>query len=697
MADTATKRVQWQCPTFRQDKSNWPSVHSWMKRQVESGQKQLEMNPGFEQLEESIRLLSGAPSEELLKRQKSGYSKLQTSRLKRDLREMVNSLSEIRFNPAYTAGDKTQEKSAHVLNSYGSYWYSASFADLKIRKALQWMAITPRGWLEICYRYVPGRNERLIDLIPHSYFDVVMTGVPESGDYQEAYTVTIIKDLPVYLAHSLWPDYQSDLVPDKEGPRSWIDKVKDKAVGVVADVFAATPDKVAVEDPRCRLFYQYVIDLSINRSGKTMKMGYEKRTVDGVEIQVETPWSYDVPSVGEPIVKGRDANGEVVYKIATEEDARIFPGRRLLVGNESKLFYDGPDWNWYGGVNLVPFSADSWPFGEFSMVHDLAPMQEAINEIERIVHQLIRRRYKPPMKYNYRAVDRNKAKSFNMDSDQRIGYNGQEGTGENIFSPIMPKDFYQVEAYVQEFVKYLVEALDDQAGRQSAVAMSKLKSMTGGDSLEKLLELVGPIVRGIAREMERSMRDLADMFKYLVYQYITTPEILPIVGEDGITPVNYDYDPGNLIPSHLPGEAVSYPSIFTRQQRAKWACRHIKFTIQPGTLHEVTQMTQKLLFLQLWRGGFKISSYDMAQVLRLGNYGKVDGSTMYERWRNEKRQEMEDMAQMQQELGIEPQQGPSGQGSKGGFKGGGGRAPSGQAAPKLQTKGDGRPVVRESP
>jgi hypothetical protein len=699
------KRVNWQVPDYRPDKSNWPAVHQFMLQSVKDGGEFMEQSPGFQQLEESIRLLSGQPTDDLQKLQKNGYSKLQTSRLKRDLREMVNSLSEVRWIPGYHPSNSSQDRSANSLNKYGEHWYYTTFADLKIRKALQWMAISPCGWLEICYRQVPGKNKRVIDLIPHSAFDVVMTGVPESGDFQEAYTVTVVKDLPVYLAHALWPDFQKDLQPDRETPRGWLEKIKEGAKAVVADVFAQPPDKSTAKNPTCRLYYQYVIDLSINKSGKEMKMGFEKRTVkepglpDRTEL-VETPWSYTVPYVGQPIPKRRDASGEVVYKIATEEDARIFPGRRLLVGNEQKLFHDGPMWDWAGQVPLVKFASDSWPFGEFSMVHDLAPMQEAINEIERLIHQLIRRRYRPPMKYNYRAVDRTKAKAFNIDSDNRIGYNGQEGTGDNVMTPLMPKEFYAVEAPVFEFLKHLIESMDDQAGRQSTGALSKMKGMAGGDSLERLLELIGPIVKGIARDMERSLRDMAEMFKYLVYQYVTSPQLIRVTGEENAAPENFDFDPGNLIPSHLPDENKEFPSVYSRMQRAKWACENTPYLIQAGTAHEVTSMAQKLLYLQLFRAHAPIAFADVAEVLKLGNYGGVKGATGRERYRNEKIEDMEFQAQMMamaQEITGQPgmpQQG--GPGPKGGNPGGG-RAPSGQTSPKLQQKGDGRPVVRESP
>lgn len=705
-SDSQRKRVNWQVPEYRSDKSNWKDVHQFLTQAVSDGSEFMQQSPGFTQLEESIRLLSGAPTDDLQKLQKNGYSKVQTSRLKRDLREMVNSLSEVRWIPGYHAENKSQNKAADNLNKYGENWYYTTFADLKIRKGLQWMAISPCGWLEVGYRQIPGKNKRIIDLIPHSAFDVVMTGVPESGDFQEAYTVTIIKDLPVYLAHALWPDFQRDLQPDRETPRGWLEKIREGAKAVVADVFSQPPDKSTAKNPTCRLYYQYVIDLSINRTKSEMKMGYEKRVVkeqgmpDRTEL-VETPWSYTVPYVGQPVPKRRDASGEVVYKIASEEDARIFPGRRLLVGNEQKLFYDGPMFDWHGSVPLVKFAADSWPFGEFSMVHDLAPMQEAINEIERIMHQLIRRRYNPPMKYNYRAVDRSKAKAFNIDSPNRIGYNGMEGTGDNVMTQLMPKDFYQIEASVPEFLKYLIESLDDQAGRQGSTALSKMKGVAGGDSLERLLELVGPIVKGIAREMERSLRDLAEMFKYLVYQYVTSPQLIRVTGEENAAPENFDFDPGNLIPSHMPDENKEFPSVYSKMQRAKWAAENTPYLIQAGTAHEVTSMAQKLLYLQLFRAHAPIAFSDVAEVLKLGNYGQTPGSTGRERYQNEKIEDMEFQAQMMarvQELTGQPgapQQG--GMGPKGGHTGSGGRAPTAQRSPQLQQKGDGRPVVRESP
>src|SRR5208282_3819831 len=344
------------------------TVHEWMDQQVKAGKDYQESSPGYEELEEAIRLLSGTPSEPLaLKQKNEGYSKLRTARLKRNIKEMVNSLSDIRYTPGFHSDSNDTQSQAELLNRVAYSWYVDRFIDTKIKKAVQWMAITPCGWLEICYRQIPGERDRKeIDCVPHSFFDVVMSGVPDSGDHQEAYTVTIIKDLPVYLAHALWPKHQHVLIPDRESPKGWRERIKE----VYDAVFSEGPQKKTAQNPTVRMYYQYVLDLSINETKTEMKMGFEEGR--------PTPWSYIVPYVGQPIPKGYDENNTPIYRLATVEDARLFPGRRLIVGTDSVCIYDGPMFDWHGKVPLVKFCADSWPFGDFSMVHDTANIQDTI-------------------------------------------------------------------------------------------------------------------------------------------------------------------------------------------------------------------------------------------------------------------------------------------------------------------------------
>jgi len=702
MAET-TKRRSWQVPPF--SGSTPAEVQEWAKQQKDDGIEYFESSPGFEQLEESVRILSGRPNAGTAAKQKDPkYSKLSTNRLKRDLREMVNSLSEIRYNPGYGAGNNDLHATAETLNNVGYFWWVGRFIDLKFKKGIQWMAISPCGWIEICYRTIPGeRGKKAIDCIPMSAFDVVMTGVTESGDHQEAYAVTLIKDVPVYLAHALFPDNQNDLKPDRETPNSWYERVRAKAQKVINEVFSGNePEKTTARNPTCRIYYQYVLDLSINRSGKTMKMGYVKSGSNGTMTESETPWSYDVPSVGESIPVGWEGETQIFRK-ATADDARIFPGRRLIIFTDTmnKPLYDGPMFDWHGRVPVIKLAADSWPFGDFSMLHDAAPMHEAVNEIDRISHQTLRNRFDPTLLYNMRSVARGDAKAVRLDvQGKRVGYNGAEGN--DPMKPLVPHNFNVVEGWVSEFRKYLTDEMDYELGVHQISALSKMKAGAGagGDQFDKLMD-AGPIVKGIARDMERSFRDLADMFMFLVFQYMTTPQIMQIVGPDGVTAENYDFEPGNLIPSHLPGEGdKSKKSVYSQMQRAKWLAEHINFMVTPGTLHEIVQTTQKMMYLQLLKMGFPIDPWSLAEILRIPNFGKPpDGAnSMIEKWMAWQKMQMEFKMAMAAEMqGMQPEGNTPGLGPKGGPKGTGGRSSTGAQAPQLTSKDNGsRQTMKES-
>lgn len=725
--ESQSKEKSWQVPDYLT--ATPKQVTIWAYDQVADGRERFEASPGYSQLEEAVRLLSGEPDSRLAAKQKDGkYSRLYTARLKRNLREQIGALSDIRFVPGYRSDNKQFSKQETTLNNYASFWYVDQFVDIAIKKGVQWMGITPCAWLEIGYHQVPGRRDKQeITVNPLSAFDVVMTGVPESGDHQGAYTVTIIKDTPVYLAHSLFPTLQHLLRPDRETPVSWFEKMRDKTRAIISDMFSVPANSPSTaKSPTVRLFYQYVLDLSINNSGKEVKMGYVKKwrkvteagqLVDR-EQEIETPWAYKVPSLGQMIPAGYDTNGQAVYRVAQEEDCRLFPGRRLIIFNEQKdRLYDGPMFDWHDQVPLVKLCGDSWPFADFSMLHDTAPIQVTINELERMAHQTARNRYNPSMLYNYRAIDRNKAKVFRTDvTGQRLGYNGAEGNGDNVMRPALPKEFYGIEEWYMKFVaEYLPGAMDYQMGVGQMKELAKAKIALKDDSLQSALENAGPIVKSIGRDMERAMRDLAEMFKFLVIQYKTTPQLLQILGKDGITPENFDYEPGNLVPSHLPGEQTSKPSIYSRRERAKYLADHIPFFITPNTLHEIVQMQQKMIYLQLWRSPnqFPIDPWTIAEVLRLGNFGdKPDGgNTILERY--VKWQEMQLRMKMKmaaeakilaQELGLsdEGMEGGGGGGAgggtpKGGARGRGGRAPSGSQPPQLVTKdGGARTTIKES-
>ena len=70
----------------------------------------------------------------------------------------------------------------------------------------------------------------------------------------------------------------------------------------------------------------------------------------------------------------------------------------------------------------------------------------------------------------------------------------------------------------------------------------------------------------------------------------------------------------------------------------------------PGSIHGISQTQQKLLMLQLWRGGFPINPERVAKALGIENWGTLDGTTDLEKWQAFKRIELEFQVALKRKL-----------------------------------------------
>jgi hypothetical protein len=236
------------------------------------------------------------------------------------------------------------------------------------------------------------------------------------------------------------------------------------------------------------------------------------------------------------------------------------------------------------------------------------------------------------------------------------------------------------------------------ADQFQALANAKVAS---SEPAEDLLRIAGPIARDISSSMESPMADVMEMLKYQILQFLDTARMMTYVGPDGVTPSTLDFDPSKIVPSHMPGEDEESKSKFSRQERAKTFARNLRLQVAPGSIHGITQTQQKLLMLQLWRGGFPINPERVAKTLGIENWGTLDGNSDLEKWQSFKRLELEFAAALKKEAGalMPPTQQPSGTGPGGGPAGKGGRPSSGTKPPAARTKGSAegpRAVISES-
>ena len=105
----------------------------------------------------------------------------------------------------------------------------------------------------------------------------------------------------------------------------------------------------------------------------------------------------------------------------------------------------------------------------------------------------------------------------------------------------------------------------------------------------------------------------------------------------------------------------------------------------------------KLGLVQLRKAGIQIDSQTIADAWSVPNYGTIPGSTVREKWEAEQEMNLRFAARMKEEgmsLTDQGQMNPAG--AQAGGKKQEGRSPSGQQAPSLVQKADGRSTITES-
>lgn len=665
----------------------------WLNEAVEEGEAWMRNQRGYTDFRKALDVLSGKTESPLTLAEYR--SKIGSNGLKRDIREVVGALANIRPWAGYHSDNKTFAANATMMNKVTRAIYLEQYFDRSLKEALQYAAATCTGWVRPLYRRgMAGTGKGQIRLMTYGAPCVLPVQLPSNNDWQEAYSVTLLDEVPIYMAHAMFPDHQDKLMPTSS--RYWYSaEIRRSAIGNLWRRMWTSPRRdvdSGLNNVFIPLRYTTVIDLTVNSTGQMIPMG-----------QIGSPWYYEVPSLGQEIQTGVDRDNRPIFRKADANDARLYPYRRLIISSQNCVCYDGPSFNWHGELDLVPFCVDDWPWEAigFSLVHEGYELQAAEHEIERGVMDKIRAQLDPPLGYDINAVPAKQAKAFDpMQPRARIGFDGS--MVDKPFVTTTPPETYQVSAEVLQFKSILREDRQYQLGIRDVVALAKARAMgKGHDEMDLKLEASGPIVRDISRSMERSLSRIGNQIKYLVLQYMDTPRLMQYVGEDEVTQEILDYDPLSLIPSHLPGEEPTGPdqrpiaSRYTKLQRARWFADNLKFFMLPNSVHEITQMTHRLLLLQLRKAGLPIDSQTLFEACEVGNIDEIK-----RRYWEEQEEMIHHAIRLQAIAKAEGQEmdvlGMLTAGKGGSAKGKGGRPSSGQAAPQLATKGDMRSTIKES-
>lgn len=322
----------------------------------------------------------------------------------------------------------------------------------------------------------------------------------------------------------------------------------------------------------------------------------------------------------QPIVMGTPGSNWA-YIVQPEEP--LYPRGRLLVATDEALIYDGPNTYWHGMFPLCRLKLWSvpWQFLGIPLFNDLLPVQDAINETVHDVRLGIKQWVDPDITYNRNAVSES---TMRLMDPRRPGKRVKVAPG--FGEPWKKEDGpnAQVLGMAVDLWDRLTTKFTDLAGTANLSALLQLRQLPSADTIQKYYEALTPEIRQEARQVEAFLRDLSDMIKVNYFQFLSEAKRVQILGQGGITLNDFDFDPGQLVPSLTPGDPGYTPELdgrnTTRDQRAQWFHKQFLFVVAPNSVLAMDATERKMLRLQLARQGY-YDFWSLHETLETPNVG----------------------------------------------------------------------------
>ena len=483
-----------------------------MLESVQEGEAWLRTQRPAQGWESALQVLSEPDSPSIA----DGLSSVSYNKTRRIFRELVAGLSNFRHEGEYKpTWDNKLYDTANTLTNLDRNWYKRTRAWQAHRAGLQYGLALGTGYLyQVWDKHFHSQYRGDIKLQAYGPQDVTFVQLPRDHNLQKAYAVIIREELPINLAKYIWstdnPEFADSLVPDRDQP-GWLSKGLQKLQQFVSPALRVAGRMGGQSDqrttfPSVDIFHMYVMDGTINETGHPIQMGMKG-----------TNWSYIVPSIGDavPTATKNPETGNFFTTPAGAEQSRLFPLRRYVVFSRTAIAYDGTSPWWHGAVPLAKFSFGdlAWEALGASDMPGLKSMQDGIVALMRGIEDSAAARLDPPAIYDDQMVSSTWAQGFNpRKAGVRAAANLQ--MGDPIKYPILPA-YYDVPSWITQWIEAQEGRMDYLSSATDLVAIAKAKQIPGADTLEKLMEMAGPIVQDNIRRLEEPLQQLGEWRKAL--------------------------------------------------------------------------------------------------------------------------------------------------------------------------------------
>jgi hypothetical protein len=398
---------------------------------------------------------------------------------------------------------------------------------------------------------------------------------------QNAFGVIIRRERTVNYLRHMYPKFANKIHADREGSYAAMQKKASynrtlQGLGLVSGFMAnlwagigGKPQTAPLTVPVSDVYTIYVKDESLNETGRDIIMGDASRN-----------WSYIVKP-GQP----------------------LYPRKRCIVMTPSckEPLYDGPNIYWHGQFPVPKLTLDPWPWSWLgkSPLKDLLSLQAQVDRTARGISDKLEKCWRPDLIGDAKSIS--KAAQDRIDT-RRPGLRLRQQLAGSI---VMPEQNVQSIAVALEVLQMLIEQMKELSGTQELTSLVQLGQLPSSETIERMIESMSPAIRLRSRVMEAFMREVAMITLMNFFQFYTQAQRIAVLGPRGSTFEDFDFDPGTLIPDMMamlgPGDDGNP---LPRYERAREFIRYFTYQIAPGSLLAASEVTDKLMFLQLSRMGF---------------------------------------------------------------------------------------------
>lgn len=571
------------------------------------------------------------------------------------------------------------DQASDIAGKLSAHWYLNSHADQRgLATALRWAKVAGTGYVHLHWDPKAGDNgdfvaegidpRDVLPIGPTPPWDTCQTW--EGAILRERKTVEYVQDLNPGVAHMIQADRGAEDGGPLDSTRAGriLSEINAQTRSPLAEVLFSDKPKTDIgKQVSVDLFTMYLNDRSVNESNKPVEMG---------QFMEDPTWVRPEGILGMLEKAPRIPADNWSYIVKPGEP--LYPRKRMVVFTRSAVIYDGPSLYWHGRIPLLKLTPDPWPTTLLGLAvgWDMLSLQNSLDWNLRVIDDHNAQVAQPGVIGDEMSIGPNALKAINT---RRSGLKiMQTPMGKGVTVLVPPP----LDNSIREHIDWIMREMDDLSGVVDLKNLSSLNQLPDTETIDKMIESKSWLVQGRSRVIEAFMREFAEQVMFNLAQFRTMKERYNILGASSITAEDFDFDPGAFIPDFVHADDFdSFGNItntafergpLPRYDRAKEIMRQMHFYVAPGSLLAASDVTRKMMYLQLFRAGI-LDVWTLSEVLGIPGFGTPpDGAkTIPERL----------MAQMAMGLMAGPSPAnPSNPGP--------GRKPTGAAPPHFEKGGD---------